>query len=215
MKGNDLKPKLSRFLFDYGIRPHSTTGIAPSELLMKRQLKTRLHLIKPDVGRKVITMQTRQKTTHDRHANFHIFKIGDLVYALRYHNNTAPSNNKWNPYLIPRVSKVGPPFVVTSTNYKEDWRVTSWYHRWCLYGGWYLRSSRVRLKQSQEKPSNLSSSVVSNKVLLLSHTPQIWRILHLLIQRPSHLVLDAVRVCSSSTAQNGNPRLLYLSEWPV
>ena len=47
--------------------------------IMKRQLKTRLHLIKPDVGRNVITMQSRQKTTNDRHAKVRIFKIGDLL----------------------------------------------------------------------------------------------------------------------------------------
>ena len=55
---------------------------------MKRQLKPRLHPIKPDVGRKVITMQTRQKTTHDWHA-----ETGDLV---QYHDNTA----SWVPGTI-------------------------------------------------------------------------------------------------------------------
>ena len=48
MHGSDLETKLARFLFDYRITPHSTTGIAPAELLMHRQLKSRLHLIRPD-----------------------------------------------------------------------------------------------------------------------------------------------------------------------
>ena len=34
-------------------------------------------------------MQSRQKMTHDRHANVRIFKNGDLVYGLRYHDNEA------------------------------------------------------------------------------------------------------------------------------
>ena len=134
MQGNDLKPKLSRFLFDYGIRPHSTTGIAPSELLMKRQLKTRLHLIKPDVGRKVITMQTRQKTTHDRHAKVCIFRKGGLVYALWYHDNTA----SWVPGTIEQ--QTGPVSYIVRLEggaivrrllkqLSGNWRVTSWYHR--------------------------------------------------------------------------------------
>jgi len=89
MQRNDLETKLSRFLFDYRITPHSTIGLAPSELLMNRHLKTRLHLVKPAVGRKLTTKQTRQKTTHDRHAKVRIFKIGDFVYALRYHDDKA------------------------------------------------------------------------------------------------------------------------------
>ena len=61
MHGGDLETKLARFLFDYRITPHSTTGIAPAELLMHRQLKTRLHLIRPDVGVKVVAEQTKQE----------------------------------------------------------------------------------------------------------------------------------------------------------
>ena len=53
MEGGDLETKLSRLLFDYLVTPHSTTSIAPSELLMHRHLKTRLQLIKPDIGGKV------------------------------------------------------------------------------------------------------------------------------------------------------------------
>ena len=69
-------------------------------------------------------MQTRQKTTQDRHAKVFIFKTGDLVYALRYQDNTAswvPSTieHQTRMYHIPCVSKVGPLFVVTSNNYKQ------------------------------------------------------------------------------------------------
>ena len=56
MQGNYLETKLSRLLFNYRITPHLKTSIVLSELLMKRQLKTRLHLINPDIGRKVITV---------------------------------------------------------------------------------------------------------------------------------------------------------------
>ena len=87
MHGGDLETKLARFLFDYRITPHSTTGIA--ELLIHRQLKTRLHLIRPDVGVKVVAEQTKQKPKHDRHAKVRTFQPGELVYALRYHGNIA------------------------------------------------------------------------------------------------------------------------------
>ncbi|KAI0231136.1 hypothetical protein LSAT2_018499, partial [Lamellibrachia satsuma] len=96
MHGGDLETKLARFLFDYRITPHSTTGIAPAELLMHRQLKTRLHLIRPDVGVKVVVEQTKQTAKHDRHAKVRTFQPGELVYALRYHGNTA----SWVPGTI-------------------------------------------------------------------------------------------------------------------
>ena len=82
-----METKLARVLFDYRVTPHSTTGIALSELLMHRHLKTRLQLIKPDIGGKVAAQQTRQKGMHDRHAKARFFASGDAAYALRYHGN--------------------------------------------------------------------------------------------------------------------------------
>ena len=67
-----------------------------SSTLRVRQLKTRLHLIRPDVGVKVIAEQTKQKAKHDRHAKVQTFQPGELVYALRYHGNTA----SWVPGTI-------------------------------------------------------------------------------------------------------------------
>ena len=61
MEGGDLETKLARFLFDNRVTPHSITDIASSDLLMHRHLKTRLQLIKPDIGCKVTAQQTRQK----------------------------------------------------------------------------------------------------------------------------------------------------------
>ena len=87
MDGGDFETKLACFLFDYHFTPHSTTGIALSELLMHRHLKTRLQLIKPDIGGKVAAQQTKQKGIHDRHATARFFASGDAAYALHYHGN--------------------------------------------------------------------------------------------------------------------------------
>ena len=38
--------KSARFLFNYRITPHSTTGIVPVELMFGRQLRTRFDLIR-------------------------------------------------------------------------------------------------------------------------------------------------------------------------
>ena len=40
--------QLANLLLSYWSTPHSTTGVPPAELFLKRQLRTRLTLLKPD-----------------------------------------------------------------------------------------------------------------------------------------------------------------------
>ena len=47
MKERTIKTRLARFLFNYCIPPHTTTGVAPAELLLKRRVRTRLDLLHP------------------------------------------------------------------------------------------------------------------------------------------------------------------------
>ena len=48
--------------------PHVTTGVPPCVLMIGCFLCTRLHLIQPDVGRRVRDQQDRQKTQHYTHS---------------------------------------------------------------------------------------------------------------------------------------------------
>ena len=41
---------LDRFLFNYRVTPHSTTGVTPAELMFGRKLRTRLDLLRPECG---------------------------------------------------------------------------------------------------------------------------------------------------------------------
>ena len=79
MTGSDLNIKLARFLFQYRITPHSTTGVSPSELLLKRHLRSHLDLLSPSVEAKVQSCQERQKSTYDHHSKERRWKLGDLV----------------------------------------------------------------------------------------------------------------------------------------
>ncbi|CAB4020381.1 Hypothetical predicted protein, partial [Paramuricea clavata] len=63
-----LETRVSRFLFKYRITPHSTTGIAPAEMLMSRKLRSRLDVLHPDVRQRVQDQQKKQKDLHDQHA---------------------------------------------------------------------------------------------------------------------------------------------------
>ena len=77
--GVTLETQISRFLFQYRLTPHSTTGIAPAEMLLNRRPRSCLDLLHPDVSCRVRRNQQRQKANHDLHTRERSFKIGDLV----------------------------------------------------------------------------------------------------------------------------------------
>ena len=75
-----MQDKLSRFLLKYRTTPHTTTGVPPAELLMKRKLKTKLDLIVPNTASLVRQKHERQKQTHDHHAKHRDFEASDPVF---------------------------------------------------------------------------------------------------------------------------------------
>ena len=60
-----IKHRLANFLLRYRTTPHSTTGVTPAELLMRRRLRTRLSLVKPCLAQVVESKQNRQKKHKD------------------------------------------------------------------------------------------------------------------------------------------------------
>ena len=106
-----MKEKLTKFLFKYHITPHATTAVAPAELLMGRQLRSRLDLLKPSVATIVENKQLKQTLKHDSNQAFREFSEGDLVYAQDF----TTSKQKWIPGTIQKVT--GPvSYVVLLSN---------------------------------------------------------------------------------------------------
>ena len=93
--------RISKFLFQYRITPHTTTGLPPCEMLMGRKLRSRLDLLKPDVQARVISKQAKQKSNRDKHCKPRTFVEGERVYAKNF-----GQGNRWLPGLI--VSSKGP-----------------------------------------------------------------------------------------------------------
>ena len=91
--------ELDRFLFQYRITPHTTTGVAPAQLLMGRTLRSRLDLLLPSMQTRVITKQLQQKANHDQHAESRSFNPGDAVYARNY-----SGAKKWIPGIITKIT---------------------------------------------------------------------------------------------------------------
>ena len=75
-KGGEMQEKVDKFLFRYRITPHSTTGKSPTQLLLKRKVRTVFDLLSPDelIRNFVQKKQEAQKRNHDpkipRNASF-------------------------------------------------------------------------------------------------------------------------------------------------
>ena len=96
----NIKLKLCQFLLQYRITPHATTGLPPAELFMKRHIKTRLDLLRPD---KVAELNKRIETerVEDR-KKLRVLRCGQLVQAL----NFSEGSPKWEKGVI--VGQTGP-----------------------------------------------------------------------------------------------------------
>ena len=87
MSGGTLETKLSRFLFSYWSTPHTTTGVTPAELLIKRKLQTNIDWLRPSTSTTVLLSQD-QKFHHDRTAKMRMFHKGQEIFAQNF--NSSP-----------------------------------------------------------------------------------------------------------------------------
>ena len=81
-----LSLKLAQFLMAYRNTPHSTTGLSPAELFLKRPLRTRLDVMRPTVEDRVISKQEEQRKCHDKHARGRNLEEGEAVLVRQFRN---------------------------------------------------------------------------------------------------------------------------------
>ena len=79
-----INARVSRFLSQYRITPHSTTGISPAEMLLGRRPRTRLDLLRPNINSRVQLRQQSQKWHHDQKARERKFQVGDSVSVRNF-----------------------------------------------------------------------------------------------------------------------------------
>ena len=95
-KGSKLsvQQRIGNFLLTYRSTKHPTTGRTPASLFLGRELRTRLTLLRPSTGEKVMDSQAKQKAAHDVHVKFREFYPGDriLVKDLRRENTWWPGS---------------------------------------------------------------------------------------------------------------------------
>jgi hypothetical protein len=100
-ESGSIETRVSRFLMSYRNTPQTTTGQTPAFLMMKRNPRTRLELLKPDLKGHVYQKQAGSVYQHDQHGKSRDFYVGDPVYFLNF--GRGP---KWFSGNI--VSRTGP-----------------------------------------------------------------------------------------------------------
>ena len=98
-----LQLTVDRFLFNYRMTPHSTTGVSPSELMFNRKLRSRLDLLWPfnSVQARVANKQQSQKGNYTQRPRNMNAPLGSDIMVRNY-----SSGPKWLPGTV--VQQTGP-----------------------------------------------------------------------------------------------------------
>lgn len=89
--GGDLNLSLCDFLLTYRITPHATTGVSPSEMMLKRKPRTLLDLLRPDADANVRKSQEKQ-VENDKKSRYRQFAVGQAVWIRTFSKN----NPSWS-----------------------------------------------------------------------------------------------------------------------
>lgn len=107
--------EINLFLMTYRVTPHATTGESPAKLLMGRNLRTRLDLLKPDTSDKVRQKQDNMKLSKHSGSNVHYFTVGQSVMVRDYRGNI--------PWIHATVTScLGPLTYQVKTDEEGVWR---------------------------------------------------------------------------------------------
>jgi hypothetical protein len=94
-QGNgSLNRLLNTFLLTYRNTPHATTKVAPASAMKKRQLRTRLNLLRPPKTRQVVQTQQRAQVERRSKAKDRSFIAGEREFLL---GTTAKVRNGYQP----------------------------------------------------------------------------------------------------------------------
>lgn len=110
-----LNRRLSAFLLSYRNTPHATTKVSPASAVLKRQLRTRLDLLRPQKTKEVVHLNQRAQMESRAKAKMRNFTAGDNVLARNYTKGV-----KWMPVTV--VAKTGPVSYTVETSDHLIWR---------------------------------------------------------------------------------------------
>ena len=103
------------FLLTYRITPHSTTNVAPCTLFLKRELRTRFDIMRPDVSGNVASKQAQQKFYYDQHSAGRELFIDQRVMV-----RNLCAGDKWIPGII--MERAGPLLYLVQVAGGQMWK---------------------------------------------------------------------------------------------
>ena len=115
MDGTPLEKTLTSFLLQYRNTSHPTTGVSPSSLFLHRVLRTRLDLLRPDVGSRVRKHQSQQKMYHDQRSRHYTFDVNEHVWVRNFRDGP-----RWKKGVV--AACVGPVSYVVRMPTGALWR---------------------------------------------------------------------------------------------
>ena len=89
--------------------------MAPDDLFLKRHLRTRFDLVRPDRNREVSSKQAMHKKEHDIRSRMQEFYVGNRVLAQNFLDG-----DKWVPGVI--VERKGPLSYIVPIRTGAQWR---------------------------------------------------------------------------------------------
>lgn len=96
-----IQSRITRFLFQYRLTPHSATGLSPSAILLGRRPRSPLDIPFPDVAQKIINHQPKLQSSPRQNRQVRSFSVGEKVFVKDF---TSPFSVKWIPGTIVNVT---------------------------------------------------------------------------------------------------------------
>ena len=83
-RDRDLRDRLSIFLLQYWVTAQSTTGASPSQMLMRRRIRTRLDKIFPDGSGYAESKERQQAAAHGANIRERSFRLDQPIFVRDY-----------------------------------------------------------------------------------------------------------------------------------
>ena len=77
-----MRTRIATILFNYRLTVQTTTGVAPSELMLGRRPRCHLDLLKPNTADRVERKQAKQAQKHNAHARDRHFAVGECMSEI-------------------------------------------------------------------------------------------------------------------------------------
>nr|XP_021334762.1 uncharacterized protein K02A2.6-like [Danio rerio] len=110
-----LNQRLHTFFLAYRNTPHAVTKVSPATALLKRQLRTRLDLLRPSETKQIVSSQQQRQVERRCKVKHRSFNRGDWVLARNY-----GKGSRWVHAKI--LAQTGPVSYIVETRDKQTWR---------------------------------------------------------------------------------------------